>query len=171
MITFIVIILVVLSIIQANSPDKKSKKQLAINEKRIAVLPDMEFYAKEMSSMMKALNLWPDDKVLLQEFKYTSINKMIYLKTKDGKFIKCSLSDLVVYFDKGKGGPYQITVKNNSTKLFFYALSTLFTNKEWDIILSTLTLAGTTYNVDILGSTYKNLTKVNTVLRIIKALQ
>lgn len=171
MITFIVIVLVVLSIVQANSPDKKSKKQLAINEKRIAVLPDMAFYSKEMSSMMKALNLWPNDKVLLQEFKYTSINKMIYLKMKDGKFVNCFLSDLVAYFDKGKGEFYQITVKNNNTKFSFYTFPTHFTDKEWYIILNTLTLAGTTYNVDILGSTYKNLSKVNTVLRIIKALQ
>ena len=171
MITLIIIIIIVVwAIAKSNSPDKKSSKQQAIDEERTANLPDMAFYAKEMTPTQKALNMWPGAKDLLQEFRYSSNNRIIYLKMKDGRFVNCPLSALDVTFDK-VSGIYRIVIKNSNVKFSFYQYDYVFTDKEWDIILSTLTLAGTTHNVEIMGSTYKNLTKVNTVLKIIKALQ
>ncbi len=170
MITLLIIIIVIWAIVKANSPDKRSKKELARNEKQIAQLPNMTLYAKEMSSTQKALNLWPGDKDLLQVFKYTNNNQQIYLKMKDGRSVNCPLSQLDVTFDK-VSGVYRIVIKNNSTTFSFYKYDYVFTEKEWEVILNTLTLAGTTRNVAIMGSTYKNLNKVNTVLKIIKALQ
>ena len=170
MFTLLIIIIVVWIIVKSNSKDKKSKKELAINEARTASLPDMAFYAKEMTSTQKALNMWPGDKDLLQEFRYTSSSRMIYLRMKDGRFVNCPLSQLDVTFDK-VSGLYRIVIKNGNVKFSFYQYSYVFTDNEWDVIMSTLTLAGTTRNVEIMGSTYKNLSKVNTVLKIISKLQ
>lgn len=168
--TIIVIICVVWAIVKSNSPDKRSSKQQAQNEERTANLPDMYFCSKEMTSAQKALNVWPSDKDLLHEFRYMSSNRMIYLKMRDGRFVNCPLSALDVTFDKA-GALYRFVIKNNNTKFSFYKYDFIFTDKEWDIIISTLTLAGITRNVKIMGSTYKNLSRANTVLRIIKALQ
>ena len=170
--TILIVIFVILVVVVAktNSKDKKSRKQQAINEERIANLPTMYFCAKELTSVQKALNMWPGVNDLLQEFLYNSSNRGIYMKMKDGRFVNCPLSALDVTFDK-VNGIYRIVIKNNNVKFSFYRFSYVFTDKEWDIILSTLTLAGTTRNVDIMGATYKNLTKVNTILKIIKALQ
>lgn len=170
MITLLIIIIIIWAIVKSNSKDKKSQKEQAIDEEKTASLPDMTFYAKEMTSTQKALNMWPGDKDLLQEFRYTSSNRMIYMKMRDGRFVNCPLSQLDVTFDK-VSGMYRIVIKNDNVKFSFYQYPYVFTDKEWDIILSTLTLAGTTRNVEIMGSTYKNLSKVNTVLKIIKALQ
>ena len=170
MITLLIIIIIIWAIVKSNSKDKKSQKEQAIDEEKTASLPDMTFYAKEMTSTQKALNMWPGDKDLLQEFRYTSSNRMIYMKMREGRFVNCPLSQLDVTFDK-VSGMYRIVIKNDNVKFSFYQYPYVFTDKEWDIILSTLTLAGTTRNVEIMGSTYKNLSKVNTVLKIIKALQ
>ena len=170
MLTLLIIIIVVWTIVKASSRDKKGKKEQAINEEKTASLPDMAFYAKEMTSTQKALNMWPGDKDLLQEFRYTSSNRMIYLKMRDGRFVYCPLSQLDVTFDK-VSGIYRIVINNVNVKFSFYQYPYVFTNSEWEIILSTLTLAGTTRNVEIMGSTYKNLSKINMVLKIISKLQ
>jgi len=170
MFTLLIIIIVVWVIVKSNSKDKKSKKEQAINEEKTASLPDMAFYAKEMTSTQKALNMWPGDKDLLQEFRYISSSRMIYLKMKDGRFVNCPLSQLDVTFDK-VSGIYRIVIKNSNVKFSFYQYSYVFTDNEWDVILSTLTLAGTTRNVEIMSSTYKNLSRANTILKIISKLQ
>ena len=170
MFTILVIILVVIAIKAATSPDKKSKKEQAANEEKIANLPDMAFSAKELTSTQRALNLWPGKEDLLQEFRYTSSTGRIFLKMKDGRAVNCPLSQLDVAFDK-VSGVYRFEIKNNGTKFSFYRYDYVFTSNEWDVIIDTLTLAGTTRNVAIMGSAYKNMTKVNTVLKIIKALQ
>ena len=170
MFTLLIIIIVVWAIVKANSKDKKSKKEQAINEEKTASLPDMAFYAKEMTSTQKALNMWPGDKDLLQEFRYTSSNRMIYMKMRDGRFVNCPLSQLDVTFDK-VSGMYRIIIKNGGVKFSFYQYSYIFSDDDWEVILSTLTLAGTTRNVEIMGSTYKNLSKANMVLKIIAKLQ
>ena len=89
---------------------------------------------------------------------------------KDGRYVDCPLSLLDVTFDVACG-IYRIVIKHNNVKFSFYRYDHIFTKKEWEIILDTLTLAGTTRNVAIMGSAYKNMSKVNTVLKIIKALQ
>ena len=88
---------------------------------------------------------------------------------KDGRFVNCPLSQLDITFDK-VGALYRIVVKHNNVKFSFYQYAYVFSDKEWEVILDTLTLAGTTRNVSIMGSAYKNLNKANTVLKIIKAL-
>jgi len=168
--TLIVIIIVVVIIANSNSPDKKSYKQQVIDEERTANLPDMYFHAKEMTSTQKALNMWPSDNYLLQEFGYTSSNRMIYIKMKDGKSVNCPLSALDVTFYKA-GAIYRFLIRNNNVEFIFNQYAYVFTDKEWDIIVSTLTLAGTTHNIGIMSSAYKNMTKVNTILKIIKAMQ
>lgn len=169
MITLTFIIIAIIAIYKSSSPDKKSKKQIEENNAAIAQLPDISFSAKEMSSMQKALNMWPGDKDLLQEFKYISSSQTIYMRMKDGRAVCCPLSQLDVTFDK-LNGLYRIVIKNGAVKFSFYKFSYVFTNREWDVILDTLTLAGTTRNVEIMGTTYKNMTKANTVLKIIKAI-
>ena len=169
MLTILFILVIVFAIIATNSPDKKSKKEIANNNAKIADLPDMAFYAKNLTSAQKALNLWPSDSDMLQAFKYISSTRLIYMKMKDGRFVNCPLSQLDITFDK-VGALYRIVVKHNNVKFSFYQYAYVFSDKEWEVILDTLTLAGTTRNVSIMGSAYKNLNKANTVLKIIKAL-
>lgn len=168
--TIITIIIIIIVVNNANKPDKKNNKEIAINQQKVANLPDMYFHAKELTSTQKALNLWPSDKDMLQVFKYDSGTQFIYLKMKDGRFVNCPLSQLDVTFDK-LNGIYYLYIKQGQVKFSFYRYDYVFTKNEWDIILDTLTLAGITRNVAILGTTYKNMEKANTVLKIIKALQ
>ena len=169
MFTLFIIFIVVFVIIASNSKDTKSKKELAKNCQIIATLPDISFRAKEMTSTQKALNLWPRDNDILQEFKYLSENKTIYLKMKDGRYVDCPLSQLDVTFDK-VNAIYRFVIRYKDVKFSFYQWAYTFTDKEWDVIINTLTLAGITRNVAIMGASYKNLQKANTVLKIIKAL-
>ena len=169
MFTLLFIFIIVFALIASNSKDSKSKKKLAENSRIISTLPDISFRAKEMTSMQKALNLWPNDNDILQEFKYFKENKTIYLKMKDGRYVNCPLSLLDVTFDK-VNALYRFVIRNNDVKFSFYQWDYTFTKKEWDVIINTLTLAGTTRNVAIMGTSYKNLQKANTVLKIIKAL-
>lgn len=166
---FIVIIIIAICCSFMSPKDKKSKKQLAKNEEFLAKLPDIFYKAHEMSSTEKALNLWPSNKDLLDIFQYTSENRNIYLKMKDGRSISCPLSELDVEFDKvHKTYIYRIVVKNGKTKFSFYGFEYVFTKKQWDVIFSTLTLAGITRNVSIMGKAYKNMEKAATILKIIK---
>lgn len=88
---------------------------------------------------------------------------------KDGRYVNCPLSQLDVSFDK-VNAIYRFVIRYNNVKFSFYQWAYTFTDKEWDVIINTLTLAGTTRNVSIMGASYKNLQKANTVLKILKAL-
>lgn len=169
MFTLLILFVIGYGIYKCVTPDKKSKKRQKEDAERLAQLPDISFFAKQMSALQKTLNLWPSDKDILQVFRYTSANQSIYLKMKDGRFINCPLDLLEVSFEK-TNGLYRIVAKNNSMKFSFYGFDYVYTSKEWSIIYSVLTLAGKTHNVEIMGSTYKNIAKANTILKVIKAM-
>ncbi|MDE6722278.1 MAG: hypothetical protein K2J84_09070, partial [Bacteroidaceae bacterium] len=167
---FLFIVIIIIAIC-CGFMSPKDKKQLAKNEECLAKLPDIFYKAHEMSSTEKALNLWPSNKDLLDIFQYTSENRCIYMKMKDGRSISCPLSELDVEFDKvARTSLYRIVVRNGKTKFSFYGFEYVFTKKQWDVIFSTLTLAGITRNASIMGKAYKNMEKAATILKIIKAI-
>lgn len=169
MITLFIIIIVIVVACIANSTDSKSKKELARIEEETLQLPDLYFRMHEMTTAQKAFNLFPSDKDLLDIFKYEANTRNITLTMKDGRSVTCPLSELYVQFDK-VSGHYRFVIKNSGTKFSFYKFNYVFTDKEWDIIIGVLMLAGQTSNISIMGSTYKNLSKANTILKIIKAI-
>lgn len=173
MITLLIIIMII-AICSTYKKDKKSKKQLAKNEECLSKLPDM-YYTANKNNLSSLDKFFISDKDMLEVFQYTSSSRSIYLKMKDGRSISCPLSELDVRFDKVKifssvRKVYYAYCKHGSTNFSFYEFPEVFTSKQWEVIFSTLTLAGTTRNVDIMGSAYKNMERANTVLKIIKAL-
>ena len=71
---------------------------------------------------------------------------------KDGRYVKCPLSQLDVLFDNVKG-TYRIAIThNNSFQFSFYVYNNIFKDTEWKAIIDTLTLAGTTRNAAIMKS-------------------
>ena len=163
------VVLFTLYLIFGSKKDKKSYKDLARIESEKQKLPDINIQMHQMTAAEKALNLWPSDNDLLKSFVYKSDGSVITLVMKDGRRISCPLSRLYVDFDK-VGGQYRFETKYNGTKFSFYKYPYVFSEKEWDIIISVLTLAGETRGVSIMGTAYKNISKVGTVLKIIKAL-
>lgn len=167
MLTFLFIVLMVYLIVRAisNPADKKSAKKLAMIETQTAQLPDISLCANEMSSWQKAANLWPSDKDVLKRVKYTSSTRNIYLEMKDGRHVSCPLSQLDVTFDRiNKLNRFVIS---NGPTFSFYEYAYVFTDAEWDVIIRLLMLAGTTHNIAIMGSAYKN---ANMIASLIKAL-
>lgn len=158
----------IIAICSTYKKDKKSEKQLAKNEESLSKLPDIYYKAKDLPDWFAS------DEYVLEVFQYISNNRTIYLKMKKGSSIVCPIADLDVRFDKIKISPfkkvYYITCKNRSNTINFYGYDEVFTSKQWEVIYSTLTLAGVTRNVSIMGSAYKNMEKAAAVLKIIKAL-
>lgn len=169
MFTFCIIVFIIILIIARYQDDKKSNKELARIEYQTQQLPDLYFCMHQMTSTQKVLNLWPSDNDILQSFKYEANTRVITLTMKDGRSITCPLSELFVDFDKVQS-MYRFEVKYGGSKFSFYQYAYIYTDKEWDIIISVLTLAGHTRNVSIMGSTYKNLSRASTILKIIKAI-
>lgn len=169
MFTLFIIIVVVAIICSAGKKDKKSEEDLARIEEETQRLPDLYFRMHEMTSTQRALNLFPGDKDILEILKYNAATRNITLKMKDGRSVTCLLSELYVIFSK-TNGLYRFEIRHGKTRFSFYKFAYVFTDKEWDVIINVLTLAGETTGIDIFGSTYKNMTRVNTVLKIIKAI-
>ena len=152
MITLLIICFVIYAFYKAGSKDKKSIEDIVNKENKIASLSNMSFVAKEMTFTQNVLNKLPSKYDLLQEFGYTSNTKTIYLKMKDGRYVKCPLSQLDVLFDNVKG-TYRIAIThNNSFQFSFYVYNNIFKDTEWKAIIDTLTLAGTTRNAAIMKS-------------------
>ena len=163
------VIAIIVCVIKASGADKRSDKEKAEIAEKVATLPDMSFVAKEMTSAQKAAYLWPGDKDLLQVFKYDSDTQTIYMEMKDGRSVNCLLSELRVDFGK-VNSLYRIEIHHESVKFSFYKYSFVFTNDEWDCILNTLLLAGTTSNAAIMGSAYKNVNRAMTIMKILSKL-
>ena len=109
--------------------------------------------------------MWPSDKDVLKWVKYTSSTRNIYLEMKDGRHVSCPLSQLDVTFDRiNKLNRFVIS---NGPTFSFYEYAYVFTDAEWDVIIRLLMLAGTTHNIAIMGSAYKN---ANMIASLIKAL-
>lgn len=172
MFTILIIIIVIIAFCCGGSKDKKSQKQLQENEDALAKLPDIYYKSKDLSTLDRFFR-GCSNKDILDIFQYTSTNRSIYLKMKDGRSISCPLAELDVLFDKVKTGPvtsiYRIVCKKGSTKFSFYGFDT-FTDEQWEVIYSTLTLAGITRNVKIMGKKYQNMQKAVTVLKILSKL-
>lgn len=158
------IVIFIVAICSMHSKDKKSKKQLEKNEEILAKLPDIYYTATD--SFFGNLEV----------FHYTSSNRSIYLKKKGDELISCPLSQLDVFFYKETRviKHYRITCKNGSKEITFYGSVSGdgmgFTKEQWEVIYSTLTLAGVTRNVAIMGKSYKNMEKATTVLKILSKL-
>lgn len=166
MLTLTIIILVLIIVIKSNSVDKKNKKEKLRDEEKIAHLPDIDFKGKELTSWERAADLFPSKKDILDIFKYNSLDKSVYLQMLDGRSICCPLNELNVTFDK-VSSLNRFVVTDGKTKFSFYNYDYVFTAKEYEVIICVLLLAGTTYNKSIMGNAYKNLSKANTVLKIL----
>lgn len=165
MITLIIIIAVVLAIISINSPDKKNEKKV---QEEIQRLPKIDFKANNLTGFQKFINLAYDESSVLTEFQYEQ--EYVKLTMRNGKTLFAPLSKMEVHFTKNSG-LIVVTVKYREDKISFYEMSKLYSNQEWEVIYRVLCLAGVTYGSDIFSSFNKNLGKVNTILKILKAIQ
>lgn len=171
MFTLLLLISIIWAVIMIKkmfTADKRNDEQQALVDKQIAELPDINICAKEMTSTQKALNLWPSDKDLLKIFRYNHNTKKLYMQMKDGRSVDCGLNELKVEF--AKMGTLCVEIHRNGFLFSFYQYDYVFTDKEWEVILSTLSLAGKTEGIWVLGDSYKNMSKAKTVMKIIKLL-
>ena len=171
MITFFIIIVLGFIIYKAivNPSDKKDKKEIVEDKEKIAQLPDICFKGKELSSLQRAANMFPGKKDILDIFKYNSSDHSIYMKMLDGRNISCFLSELDVTFDK-VSSIYRFLVTDGKTKFSFYQFDFVFSKEQYEVITGVLLLAGTTHNKSIMGSTYKNMSRAATVIKIMSKL-
>ena len=162
MITLLIIIFIVFVIYQAikNPSDKKSKKEEIHDEEEILKLPNINFKGKPLTSWECVANMFPRKNDILDVFMYNS---------SDGRSISCPLSKLDVSFDK-VNPLYRFYVTDGNTKFSFYNFAYVFSEKQYEVIIGVLLLAGTTHNKSIMGSTYKNLSRISTIVKILSKL-
>lgn len=161
----ILIIIVVIAIIGSAMPDKKDKKQV---REEIEKLPRIFFRGKNMSGLEKFANLAYDDRKILKSFLYDS--GFVTLTMQNGDVLTASLGTIEVFFSKLKNSPIDVTVIYQNQKVNFYQMVGLYSDKEWEVIYKILSLANTTYGTHIFSNWNKNMSKVNSVLNIIKFL-
>lgn len=164
-----IIIVVFIVVIKSNSADKKSKKDKLRDEEKVANLPDINLKGKKLTSWERTANLFPAKNDILDVFKYNSLDKSIFLQMLDGRSIYCPLNELNVTFDK-VSSLNRFVVTDGKTKFSFYNYDYVFTAKEYEVIICVLLLAGTTHNKSIMGNAYKNLSRANTILKILSHL-
>ncbi len=173
MITLLFIFLIIFVIVKIINPaDKKSEKQKAKDDQALTELPDICLKGKSLGKWEKALNLCPKDKETLDVFEYRRSDRSITIKVKNGDTISCPLEQLDVNFEKvvGMYGMYEFKVSHEKRKIKFYNFDNVFSKKEYDVIIGVLWLAGTTHNREIMGSTYKNMSRAATVIKILSKL-
>lgn len=162
MVTFFVIFIIVACILAARK-DKHNKEE---DDLAIANLPSFSILAKPMSTFSKIINLAINKRQLLHSFSYT--NGTVTLVTEDGRWLSSELSNLKVQFEKVNGiVSYSLTSKNQKMK--FYQ-TTNITSQEWDAINGVLCLASTTWGRSIFSKQAKNLGRVITAMKFIKAI-
>lgn len=165
MITLIIIAIIIWAVISACTTDKKDEKKV---QEEIQLLPRIDFKAKDLSSFQKFMNLAYDDSSVLTAFLYEQ--GYVRLTMKNGKILLAPLSKIEAHFVKNSGLIF-VTVKCEGEEVSFYEMSKLYSNQEWEVIYRVLCLAGTTYGTDIFSSWNKNIGKVNSILKIVKAFQ
>ena len=171
MITLLIIIFIVFVIYQAikNPSDKKSKKEEIHDEEEISKLPNINFKGKPLTSWECVANMFPRKNGILDVFMYNSSDRSIYMRMLDGRSISCPLSKLDVSFDK-VNPLFRFYVTDGNTKFSFYNFAYVFSEKQYEVIIGVLLLAGTTHNKSIMGSTYKNMSRAATVIKIMSKL-
>lgn len=167
MITLLIIVIIVLAICGAfnPTPDKKDKQKV---REEIEKLPRIFLKGKKMSGFEKFANLAYDDNTILKSFLYD--NSIVTLTMQSGKVLTASLASMEVHFEKVKNSPIDVTVIDRNYKINFYEMAGLYTSQEWEVIYKVLSLANTTYGTDIFSNWNKNMSKVNSILKIIKLL-
>lgn len=158
-------ILIVLVAIFSFKPDKKNMQ--LVNEE-IQKLPKISLRGKNMTGTQKFLNLAYDDDEILNSFLYES--GAVKLEMKNGKYIFAPLSEIEVRFTKSNNMIF-VTVKRGNIKIEFREMAFLYTQQEWEVIYKVLSLAGRTYGADMFSDLNKNIGKVNSILKALKALQ
>ena len=163
MITLTLIILVIIFIIGYNKKDKRPSNADA----QIGQLPPIHLRARTDGT---AGRLWTgelleSDSNILKEFRHNNGIITLILKTDIG--LQAPLKDLIVRAEKSTN--IYISVTYEGQKITFVKIGN-FTSDEWDTIISVLSLAGTTYGMDIFGSTYKNISRAATIVKIISKL-
>ena len=167
MITILLIVIVVLAICGAfnPTPDKKNKQK---DREEIEKLPRIFLKGKKMGGLEKLANLAYDDNKILKSFLYD--NGIVTLTMQSGKVLTASLTSMEVHFVKLRSAPIDVTVIDRNYKINFYEMAGLYSSQEWEVIYKVLSLANTTYGTDIFSSWNKNMSKVNSILKILKFL-
>jgi len=165
MFTIIIVVLVVWALIATFTPDKKDNLKV---KEEIEKLPRIDLKGKKMSGLEKLANLAYDDNTILKSFLYD--NGIVTLTMQSGKVLAASLTSMEVHFVKLRNAPIDVTVIDRNYKINFYEMAGLYSSQEWEVIYKVLSLANTTYGTDIFSSWNKNMSKVNSILKIIKSL-
>lgn len=170
MFTLLIIFIFICFIISlfVNPADKKSKKEKAKDDQALMELPDIHMKGKKLEKWENALNLFPNEKEILDVFEYHRADKSVTIKVLSGEGISCPLAQIDVTFNK-VAGRYEFIVSHEKKSIKFYDYS-VFTPKEYDVIIGVLWLAGTTHNRQIMGSTYKNMSRAATIIKILSKL-
>lgn len=169
MLSFIIFCLFICAIYNLLKGKPKDKKDVVKDNQAISQLPYICLQGKKLSTGMKILNLC-DSGDLIDNFCYDPSDRSISIKMQNGDSVHGPINSLTASFSS-KNGLNLCRVKNtNGREVIFPFKRDCFTDKEWDIVLSTLTLCGTTYGKNILGSTYQFLSGAKSVMKVVKLL-
>ena len=158
----------------ADKQEKKVERKLQKTAKQekatIASLPDIHFEAREMTTAQKALNLNLGDKYLLQTFEYKKNGRTIFLKMKNGDSIFGPLSEAEVRFERWGKENHNVYIQIGQKTFSFSTMAFIFPDKEWEVILHMLSLAGKAHNISAIQPINKNIDRALTVMKILKYL-
>lgn len=150
--------------------ENKAQKKVKEEKATIASLPDIHFEAREMTTTQKALNLNLGDEYLLQTFEYKKDGRTIFLKMKNGARIFGPLSEAEVRFERVGKENHNVYIQIDQQNFSFSTMAYIFPDKEWEVILHMLSLAGRAHNVAAIQPINKNFDRAMTIIKILKYL-
>lgn len=164
MITLGLIIIIIIAIVSYNKKDKRP----ANADAQISQLPPIRLCSSQEGTGSRFISgeLFESDSNVLREFRHEHGNISIVMK--NGKTLSAPLRYITVRAEK-VGAAYTLTVSYSNNKITISKIGN-FSSTDWDTIIGVLSLAGTTYGMEIFGSTYKNISRAATVAKIISKL-
>lgn len=148
------------------SQDKKDEVQTAA---KIQKLPRIYIQGKVLSTTQKVLNMCSSGD-LIKSFSYDDSNQMLRIEMQDGKWICDRLDKYSASFSTNKGLLFVGLKNSNGASMTIPKIDAVLSKKEWEIVLTTLTLSGRTYNKNVLGSHYQLAAGAKAIAQIVKLL-
>lgn len=141
----------------------EAQQRYMIFQERLAEMrKSPEIYIKT-PDLSGARGIFVEKKHSIDTFKYG--NGIVEITMRDGSYVSSYLSSLSVTFEEIPG-TIKTTVDN---RVEFVKYIEQFGPSTWDQIYNILLQAGITHGEEIFSSTYKNIKRVNTALKVVNA--
>ncbi len=148
MITFIIIVVTIIVIVNVSKPDKhdEQKDRIAIEQ-----LPSFTIHANTLSTLKQVGEVILDEHIITS-FSFSNAN--VIVKYKNGRVFQSQLSSIEAWFGYSMHRRFVHLIAYNQDEWIQEAKG-LFSDRDWDKIFYVLSLSNKTHDVDSISSKYR----------------